>query len=344
MSNSALHLERLNDQYIPSGSSVVFDNIVYNSGNIVYDPATGIITFTEAGRYILDWWVSTQTATAPNFLVFSLTSSQGDVLEGNSPVKTGEVVGFGIIDVLSVPVTVTLNYTSAGTAVLSSLVPVKATLVIVQDDIVSPTNVTGPTGATGITGPTGFTGPTGITGVTGPTGFTGPTGITGVTGPTGFTGPTGPTGVTGATGVAEGNSLFFNRGSSINYFYPTADQEPPFLYPGITLNTLAVPVLEGQNLKIDFSAGLLYRTITTSLSRVYFRVELYKNNIMLDYVEITLYLADGGSTRLPISFTFIDTASATGTDVYLIRISDIYNENISTAQVHRPRVTVVTFS
>jgi hypothetical protein len=200
MSNSALHLERLNDEYIPSGSSVVFDNVVYNSGNISYDISTGVVTFTEAGRYVLNWWVSTQTATSPNFVVFALTSSQGDVLEGNSPIKTGEVVGFGIIDVISAPVTVTLNYISDGTAVLSSLVPVKATLIIIQDDIVSPTGDTGVTGSTGSTGATGATGVSGVTGATGNTGATGITGSTGVTGPTGDTGFTGTTGVTGATG------------------------------------------------------------------------------------------------------------------------------------------------
>ncbi|WP_326513508.1 hypothetical protein [Clostridium intestinale] len=212
MSNSALHLERLNDEYIPSGSSVVFDNVVYNSGNISYDISTGVVTFTEAGRYVLNWWVSTQTATSPNFVVFALTSSQGDVLEGNSPIKTGEVVGFGIIDVISAPVTVTLNYISDGTAVLSSLVPVKATLIIIQDDIVSPTGDTGFTGTTGVTGATGSTGDTGATGITGTTGSTGATGITGVTGVTGVTGSTGVTGVTGATGIT-GEAAIINIGT-----------------------------------------------------------------------------------------------------------------------------------
>ncbi|WP_326513650.1 hypothetical protein [Clostridium intestinale] len=201
MSNSSLQLELLANAYIQSGSSVIFDNIVYNSGNITYDTASGVVTFTEAGRYILNWWVATQTATSPNFVVFALTSSQGDLIEGNSPVKTGEVVGFGIINVVSAPVTLTLNYISEGTAVLSSLVPVKATLVIVQDDIVSPTSVTGPTGASGVTGETGATGDTGVTGVTGATGATGDTGATGITGPTGATGETGVTGSTGVTGA-----------------------------------------------------------------------------------------------------------------------------------------------
>lgn len=81
--------------------------------------------------------------------------------------------------------------------------PVKATLVIIQDDIIGPTGATGPTGpAGGPTGPTGETGPTGPAG--GPTGFTGPTGPTGMvgaTGPTGSTGLQGPQGAIGFVGA-----------------------------------------------------------------------------------------------------------------------------------------------
>ena len=193
MSNIALQIERLAGGNIDSGASVVFDNIVYSSGNISYNSATGVITFNEIGRYVLDWWVATQTTTSPNFVVFTAISSQGDNLEGNSPTKTGEVVGVGIIDVTSAPVTLTLNYTGSGSAVLGTYVPVRATLVIIQDDIVS----TGATGVTGVTGATGETGETGVTGATGETGITGVTGETGVTGATGAIGATGETGATG---------------------------------------------------------------------------------------------------------------------------------------------------
>lgn len=133
MSNIALQIERLAGGNVDSGSSVIFDTIVYSSGNISYNSGTGIITFNEAGRYVLDWWVATQTSTSPGFVVFTAVSSQGDNLEGNSPTKTGEVVGIGIIDVISASVTLSLNYTGSGTAILGTSVPVKATLVIIQD-------------------------------------------------------------------------------------------------------------------------------------------------------------------------------------------------------------------
>ncbi|MDF2877689.1 MAG: hypothetical protein K0S30_785, partial [Clostridia bacterium] len=60
MSNIALQVERLAAGTIPSGGAVVFDNIVYSAGNISYNAVTGVITFNEPGRYVLDWWVATQ--------------------------------------------------------------------------------------------------------------------------------------------------------------------------------------------------------------------------------------------------------------------------------------------
>ena len=82
MSNIALQIERLAGGNVDSGSNVIFDNIVYSSGNISYNSGTGVITFNEAGRYVLDWWVATQTSTSPSFVVFTAVSSQGDNLEG----------------------------------------------------------------------------------------------------------------------------------------------------------------------------------------------------------------------------------------------------------------------
>ena len=188
MSNIALQVERLASGSVVAGGNVVFDTIVYLDGNISYNSLTGVITFNEAGRYAISWWVATQSTLSSNGTVFALSSSQGDFLEGNSPNRTDEVVGIGIIDVSTSPVTFSLTNASTAAVTYSGIVPVKATLVIIEDDI----GITGPTGPIGPTGPSeGPTGPTGATGATGETGPTGATGATGDTGPTGATGPTG---------------------------------------------------------------------------------------------------------------------------------------------------------
>ena len=223
MSDIALQIERQAVGTVATGDNVIFDATVYSAGNVSYNPGTGVISFNEAGRYAINWWVATQSAATAVGVVFALSSSEGDLLEGNSPVKTGEVVGIGIIDIAA-PATVSLVNVSTGNVVYSAIVPLKATLTVIQDDIGGPTGPTGPTGPaggptgdTGATGPTGPAGgPTGATGATGPTGPTGPTGATGNTGlqgpqgPIGFVGPqgiqgvTGPIGTTGPTGPAGG--------------------------------------------------------------------------------------------------------------------------------------------
>ena len=113
---------------------------------------------------MLDWWLATQSSQSTNGTSFALSSSQGDFLEGNSPINTGAVYGIGIVDVTVAPVTVSLVNISTATVFFSLIVPLKGTLVVVQADI-DPTGPTGDTGPTGIAGLAGATGPTGPTGV-----------------------------------------------------------------------------------------------------------------------------------------------------------------------------------
>ncbi|WP_227019254.1 collagen-like triple helix repeat-containing protein [Sinanaerobacter chloroacetimidivorans] len=172
MSDIALQIERSTAETVAVGQNVIFETTVFSAGNISYNTTTGVITFHETGRYMINWWVATQSTFSTIGAVFALSSSQGDFLEGNSPVKTGEVTGMGIIEVSAAPVIVSLINASNNILYYSVVVPLKAALVVVQDDLQG-SGPTGPTGDTGPTGPTGDTGPTGPTGDTGPTGPTG---------------------------------------------------------------------------------------------------------------------------------------------------------------------------
>ena len=183
-------------------SNVKFDTIVNSYGAIVYNSVTGEIVINKPGRYFINWWVATQSAIGPSNITFSIQTSQGDDLIGNTPIKQGEVVGFAIIQVDIAPIAIRLINTTSNSVFYSTLVPIKANLVLgeVPEKIGSITGATGATGAKGVTGATGSTGVTGITGITGVTGFTGATGVNGATGVTGVTGVTGATGITGITG------------------------------------------------------------------------------------------------------------------------------------------------
>lgn len=199
MPNGILQVQLETPTTVAFNANVLFDTIVNSSGGINYNPTTGVVTFTQPGRFVIHWWIATQSSMSSNGAAFALSSSQGDFLEGSSPIRTSEVYGFGIIEVDTAPVTMTLVNITNSTVVYSSIVPLKGSMIIVEDDF-SSTGPTGPTGPAGVAGPTGPIGPTGATGATGPAGVPGATGPIGPTGPTGATGPTGPTGLPGVTG------------------------------------------------------------------------------------------------------------------------------------------------
>jgi hypothetical protein len=148
MSNVVLQLERLADGSIDVNANVLYDSIVVISDFISYDSGTGIITLLQPGRYEFDWWVATQSSRSVNGVGFALVSSQEDILIGNSPIKTGEVVGIGIIVVTEAPVTVELRNNSTESVYYPTIVPVKSSLVVIGGEGAGETGPTGPTGAT----------------------------------------------------------------------------------------------------------------------------------------------------------------------------------------------------
>jgi hypothetical protein len=142
MSNIALQIELQSAGMVTVGGNVLFDSIVSSDGNIAYDSSTGVITFNETGRYVINWWVTTQASASANGIVFALSSSQGDFLVGNSPNKTGEVYGAGIVTVTAAPVTLSLVNSSTATFYYPVQVPLKAALIVTEDDVMSNTTMT----------------------------------------------------------------------------------------------------------------------------------------------------------------------------------------------------------
>lgn len=109
-------------------SNVVFNTASYLSGNISYNAVTGVVTFNDANRYIIHWDVSTDgligainTATAD--VGFTLSSSQGDSIPVISLLSTGQISGFGIIDVVAAPVTLSLINDSSNDVQLADVSP-----------------------------------------------------------------------------------------------------------------------------------------------------------------------------------------------------------------------------
>lgn len=133
MSDIALQIERGSAGSVAQAGNVIFETTVFSAGNIGYDDGTGLITLNEPGRYVIHWWVATQASISTNGAVFSLVSSEGGILQGDSPIKTGQVSGVGIVEVTAAPVTVSLRNDSLGAVYYSVTVPVKATLVVIAN-------------------------------------------------------------------------------------------------------------------------------------------------------------------------------------------------------------------
>ena len=117
--NVALQIERLTAGIIESDENVIFNSTIISTSNISYDNITGIITLLEPGKYEFHWLVAMQSSPSRIGGCLALVSSQNDVIIGNSPIKTEEVVGFAIIDVSTTPVTVELrnHSNSAGSTI-----------------------------------------------------------------------------------------------------------------------------------------------------------------------------------------------------------------------------------
>jgi hypothetical protein len=156
MGQTALQISLHSSAAIASNAPVVFSDIKYMVGNVSYNTTTGELTLSAVGRYVVDWWLAVQSSPSTIGAAFALESSQGDLIEGNSPIKTDEVYGIGIIDVETAPVTMVLKNISTGPIYLSPVVPLQGTLVLLEDTLEGPP---GPTGPTGPTGPAGEPGP-----------------------------------------------------------------------------------------------------------------------------------------------------------------------------------------
>ena len=135
---NSLELTLLASGSIEVNQNVIFDTIVSTDGNIEYDASTGVITLKDAGKYKVDWWVATQSSASSIGAGFSIVTSQGDNIIGNSPIKTGEVVGIGLIQSDTEDVTVEIKNSSNATVFYSPNVSIKATLVIYEVDVTAP--------------------------------------------------------------------------------------------------------------------------------------------------------------------------------------------------------------
>ena len=134
MSKVILQVENKTGGTIAPLDNLVFEVIKKQEGPVLYNLATGIITFERSGKYLIQWWASTASGDAPFGLSLALDSPSADLQSGTSPVKTGQVNGFGVLEVTSPPAALSLKNNIAGNIYLSNVVETKASLLVTQLD------------------------------------------------------------------------------------------------------------------------------------------------------------------------------------------------------------------
>ncbi len=127
----SLQIQRLSPGCVPQGGSVMFESVVFTSGDIDYDGGTGVIVLRQPGRYVFDWWVAADCSPA-NRAIFALSCGAGESVVGNSPQAKGQVSGFAVFDADAPPVRVSLINCSGADVFYSGSVPVKASLLVTR--------------------------------------------------------------------------------------------------------------------------------------------------------------------------------------------------------------------
>ena len=211
-----------------SGSTTA-NAVTYNTsaGSGIAVNNSSQITFTYAGKYLINFELSVTNSTGSNPTIYCWLALNGTPI-ANTTSDTQFQGGAGntnlleqswILDVTAgqyVEVywsssATTVSLSSQGTLTNPTRPASPSALVNVSQVMytqLGPTGNTGATGSqgnTGVTGPTGPTGSQGIQGVQGNTGNTGNTGAQGNTGNTGNTGSQGVQGNTGNTGATGTN-------------------------------------------------------------------------------------------------------------------------------------------
>lgn len=130
MNTIALELQRVVDQTVDALGNILFDKLILQKGSIEYNLATGEISINKPGRYMVNWVVTTQSSVGSKDISFAIKTLGGDEIVTSSPLKVGEVVGFGIVQVDTVPTKIVLVSKENNQIQLSKVATIKAHLTV----------------------------------------------------------------------------------------------------------------------------------------------------------------------------------------------------------------------
>jgi multidrug efflux pump subunit AcrA (membrane-fusion protein) len=94
-------------------------------------------------------------------------------------------------------------------------------------------------------------------------------------------------------------------------------------------------------LKIDLAISV--EAITSANSSLTFEVRLYRNGTLIATRTIQRNLSAAGTQRFPMANTFVDTAIATTTSIYEVRVIFTTATNVTSATALNRNINIISF-
>ena len=103
----------------------------------------------------------------------------------------------------------------------------------------------------------------------------------------------------------------------------------------------SIGVTAGQNVKVDYGFGL--NSVTTANYTINAEFRLYRDGVLIDTRGLDRVAAAAGTQRYPIANTYVDTAVATGTSTYEVRVIVITGTNVTSSAAINRNLNMIAF-
>ena len=106
---------------VASGASVAFDTVDCNNAlGVTYTAGSGQIAIGRTGTYLVNWWVAIENAQGAESVAFALSLNGSDLATSYSDTGGGQIYGTAIVNVTSIPATLTLVNRSGDAVTLAT--------------------------------------------------------------------------------------------------------------------------------------------------------------------------------------------------------------------------------
>ena len=106
---------------VANGACVTFDALNSNTTlGVSYTPGSGQIAVGRTGTYLVNWWVAIENAQGAESVAFALSLNGSDLATSYSDTGGGQIYGTAIVNVTSIPATLTLVNRSGSAVTLAT--------------------------------------------------------------------------------------------------------------------------------------------------------------------------------------------------------------------------------